>query len=101
MVCAMVDRNCDKYVLCNIYRPPGTDLRLFCQALDNILLKIAADYSSVKCVIMSDFNFNLLHINSGSIAHEFLLSMYSDGYMPQILRPTRVARNSATLLDQI
>ena len=101
MVSATVNRDSDQYLLCNVYRPPGSDLKLFCEAFDSILLKIATDYSNMRCVMMGDFNLNMLRVNSGTITHEFLSTMYSYGYMPQILRPTRVVRGSATLIDQV
>ena len=50
---------------------------------------------------MGDFNINLLRLSEGNRAMEFLTLMYSFGYVPLILRPTRIREMSATLIDNI
>ena len=101
MITVKVNRNSEQYLLCCIYRPPHDDLRAFIEVLDTILLRLASTYSDMKRIIMGDFNINLLNVKSGGFPQEFLNTMYSFGYMPHILRPTRVAGQSATLIDNV
>ena len=50
---------------------------------------------------MSDTNLNLLHFNSSNYAQDFLFTLQSLNLTPTIDKPTRVHRNSATLIDNI
>ena len=50
---------------------------------------------------MSDSNLNLLHFNSCNYVQDFLLTLQSLNLTPTIDKPTRVYRNSATLIDNI
>ena len=51
-------------------------------------------------MLLSD-NIDLLHIRGIGLPLEFLSTMYSYGYIPQILQSTRVAGMSATLIIHI
>ena len=50
---------------------------------------------------MSDTNLNLLHFNSCNYVQDFLFTLQSLNLTPTIDKPTRVHRNSATLIDNI
>ena len=50
---------------------------------------------------MGDYNINLLNVDSHSLTADFNDTMCSFGLVPLITRPTRVAENSATLIDNI
>ena len=50
---------------------------------------------------MSDTNLNLLHFNSCYYVQDFLFNLQSLNLTPTIDKPTRVHRNSATLIDNI
>lgn len=52
-------------------------------------------------VIMGDFNIDLLKIDQCNYAHNFMLSLQSCSMIPSIDKPTRVHRNSSTLIDNI
>ena len=54
-----------------------------------------------KCVIMGDFNINLLSFDSHSSTEEFFNTMTSYFFQPHIIQPTRIADHSATLIDNI
>ena len=82
-----------------IYRPPNKDIKLFIDYLTQILLSVKKENQSVY--LMGDFNLNLLNIDSHNLTSEFLETMYSFSYIPVINKPTRVQKNSATLIDNI
>ena len=50
---------------------------------------------------MSDFNINLLRCHTCSFAQDFLLSLQSFHLTPTIDKPTRVHKDSPTLIDNI
>ena len=51
--------------------------------------------------IMGDFNIDLLKCETSQISHDFLMSLQSCYLIPTVDKPTRVHRNSATLIDNI
>ena len=50
---------------------------------------------------MGDFNLDLLKCETSQISHDFLTSLQSCYLIPTVDKPTRVYRNSATLIDHI
>ena len=50
---------------------------------------------------MGDFNLNLLNADSNHLTSEFLETMYSFSYIPVINKPSKVQKNSVTLIDNI
>jgi hypothetical protein len=52
-------------------------------------------------VIMGDFNINLLHTHTVEDVACFLDLLYSNGFFPAILKPTRITAHSSTLIDNI
>ena len=51
--------------------------------------------------VMTDANINLLHFNSCNYAHDFPITLQSLNLAPCIDKPTRVHRNSFSLIDNI
>ena len=51
--------------------------------------------------VMGDFNIDLLKCEKSNFSHDFLLSLQSCYLIPTVDKPTRVHRNSATLIDNI
>ena len=52
-------------------------------------------------MIMGDFNINLITYNDDKNTGNFLDTMFSQSFLPYITTPTRIARNTKTLLDNI
>ena len=83
-----------------IYRHPSSDIsiREFTDRhLDPILQKI--DTENKQCILMGDFNVDLLKINSHTESNEFHNNLNSHFFTPYILQPTRL--RSKTLIDNI
>ena len=68
--------------------------------LNKILIRISKEKSNI-CILMGDWNANLLEYENHKDTEDFyeLLSSYS--FQPLILQPTRVNARSATLIDNI
>ena len=86
-----------KVIIGVVYRPPGTSLKDFEEALSSILSKI----DKRLCYLLGDWNFNLLAYDSHNDTTACIDSLYSYGYSPLINRPTRVTNSSATIIDNI
>jgi hypothetical protein len=53
------------------------------------------------CLLMGDFNIDLLKANLNIASDNFLNSLGSYFFQPQILQPTRITNHSSTLIDTI
>ena len=82
-----------------IYRPPGTDLKLFNEDI-NSLLNLLKNENKL-CYLMGDYNINLLNYGKHSDTTEFVDILHGHSFISLINRPTRVKQQSATLIDNI
>ena len=82
-----------------MYRHPKASLESFTQYIYSCLDKIRNN--NKLCVILGDFNINLLNFESHVATENFINTMSSYCYSPQILQPTRITHHSATLIDNI
>ena len=82
-----------------MYRPPNTDAPLFTDALRNIHSKLTNERKT--CILMGDFNIDLLKFQTHDKTNEFLDSLFASSYLPLITKPTRITDYSATLIDNI
>ena len=53
------------------------------------------------CLLMGDFDINLLNGDSHSRTEDFVNTLGSHAFHPQILKPTRIANHSTTPTDNI
>ena len=78
-----------------VYRPPDTDINTFNNIGNKILTLIQSENKTAY--LIGDFNINLLNVDK----HEFIELMYTYSYFPLINKPTRVNKNTASLIDHI
>ena len=87
-------------LLCGtIYRHPNGNIDEFLEYLNTALEKTNSE--NKPCVIMGDFNLDLLKFESHNETDSFLNSMLANFFQPHILQPTRITDHSATLIDNI
>ena len=86
-----------RYIVGVVYRPPNSNTVDFNDSIQDILEKIAHR----PCFIMGDFNLDLLKHELHRPTEKFLDIMYANSYIPMINRPTRVTRDTCTLIDNI
>lgn len=89
-------------IICGvIYRHNNGKLNMenFINYLDTITDKI--NRSNKYCVMMGDFNINLLNAETHTATDDFLNNLGSQFFSPHILQPTRITDHSATLIDNI
>lgn len=94
----ITDKAGKKSVIGVIYRPPEKKLETFIDELDLILSKLDTEGKTVW--LTGDFNINLLNIENDLTSY-FINQFFTHSYFPLISKPTRITRNSATLIDNI
>ena len=87
-------RNKDKNFSC-IYRPPRVKSQFF---LDNI--KVLNKFKG-QIFLAGDFDINSLDYSRNRIVHDFFNCAFQNGIFLAIYGPTRVTKNSATIIDHI
>ena len=84
------------FIIGMIYRRPGTAIERFIVDLTRILDKIKC-----KCILLGDFNLNLLNELNNTQVQNFVNTFRQYFFKPVITKPTRVCNNSASLIDHI
>ena len=80
-----------------IYRPPNRNIADFNDCMHFLLEKTACQ----PCYIMGDFNLDRLKHELHPPTEKFLDTMYANSLIPIINRPTRVTKDTCTLIDNI
>ena len=87
----------------NIYKASKgyniADMRAFINETEPIVNKLCKENSEL--ILAGDFNINLLKCDSLELYDEFYEMFLTRGLFPNITLPTRVTKNTATLIDQI
>ena len=82
-----------------IYRPPDTYLKLFNDSFNDLFDTLGRELE--YCYLMSDFNIDLLNFDKHAETTSFVDMLHAHSFVSLINRPTRVTKNSATLIDNI
>jgi len=89
-----------KNIICGcIYRHPRYEMQEFLLYLDKTLTKLNKENKEIY--ISGDFNADFLKMEKNKNYQEFYNLITSNGFLPQITRPTRVTENSSTIIDNI
>ena len=85
-------------IICGvIYRHPSGNLDNFMDYINSTIESI--NQENKFCLFMGDFNIDLLKIDSHSDSQNFINSLGSCFFQPQIFQLTRITDHSATLID--
>ena len=85
-----------------IYRPntePYADMDIFENTLCEIMNIIQKEHK--HCIVMGDMNIDLLKFETYKKTDNYLDNIFSNGFLPVIVKPTRITPSSATLIDHI
>ena len=82
-----------------IYRPPRSNMNDFLITIQDLLQNPIL--LNKDAYLMGDFNIDLMKCNSQNTTQEFIETLMSASFLPLISKPTRVANQSATLIDNI
>ena len=95
-----VENNTQSNSLCGvIYRHPHGNIDSFMEYLNSSIEKTHRE--NKVCILMGDFNLDLLKFESHKDTDNFLNAMLTTNFQPQIIQPTRITEHSATLIDNI
>ena len=84
----------------SLYCPPNTNIKTFQKDLNKIMEKIKLEKHK-DCIIGMDHNLDFIKHNQHSDTENFINNMLDSSLFPCITRPTRVTKNSSTLIDNI
>ena len=95
---------CRTFTIINIYRPPhdnsnNANIQQFISELSPIIYIVQRE--NTYAAIVGDFNINLLQISEREKFGDFLDLTCTNNLFPKISFPTRFARHSCSLIDQI
>ena len=96
-VFAKIHLNGQTYITSVVYRPPNSNIVDFNNTMHSILEKT----TQYPCYIMGDFNLDLLKHDKHPPTEKFLDIMYANSFILMINRPTRVTKDTCTLIDNI
>ena len=100
MLWVEISNDKQKNLICGIiYRHPNSNAEIFLNHLTPILEKINSE--GKFCLILGDFNFNLLNYENHSHTEEFLNTLNSNFFEPHITKPNRITDHISTLIDNI
>ncbi len=92
-----IERSKNIIISC-VYRSPGICTDTFMNKLFGMFDK--GNENKVQ-IICGDFNIDLLNPNGNKRITDFTDSLYSKGLFPVITKPSRITKNTATLIDNI
>ena len=91
-----------KIIIGNIYRPPRNltdNYTAFNEEINEILSNLQR--SSNECVLVGDFNLDLLKFRENRHVNDFMEMTLTNGFIPKITLPTRLSSDQGTLIDNI
>ena len=98
---AIIELKCkSKLLVCNIYRPPNSNVQNFLSEFETIIRKIK-DEKHANLIVCLDHNLDLLKQDKHAPTRKFIELTTDLNLLPTITRPTRITHKSATLIDNI
>ena len=86
-------------IVASMYRPPNTDSKLFLEQYKKLIVKLKK--ISPEIIVGLDHNLDFLKSELHRSTEDFINLILDNQQVPTITRPTRIARQSATLIDNI
>ena len=83
-----------------VYKHPKHEVSDFTNNFITPLLD-KLSHENKDIMIMGDFNINLINYNDDKNTGNFLDTMFSHSFLPYVTTPTRITRNTKTLIDNI
>ena len=94
-------KNGKKIIVASLYRPPNVSTIPLQNHICKTMNKIRNEKEKKDVIFGMDHNNDLLKSDTHSVTQQFLTSVMDSGLMPTITRPTRITKNSVTLIDNI
>jgi len=92
--------NSDKrYIIGEVYRPPNAHLQTSINNYEETLMNI--NQTKLESIIGTDQNLDYMKINEHKKTQDLLHIFFNNGYLPTIIKPTRITHNTSTLIDNL
>ena len=100
MIFIEIPRESDKNILIGaMYRPPNQSVGMFINDIYTVLSNLQKE--NKDCYLMGDYNIDLMKMDVCLYVNDFAELMASHCFFPIIYNPTRITKESATLIDNI
>ena len=86
-------------IIGSVYRPPNTEPDRFTEIFKDVKKTCTSQKNSL--ILGLDHNLDLLKANLHRPTQTFLETIYEQGMLPMITKPTRISTSTATLIDNI
>ena len=100
IVIEILRKNKASVLVTSLYRPPNTDLTEFNTKFSDFLNLITSGKFN-HIFIAGDTNIDLLKTNTHKNSDQFFTNLCSYGFLPSILKPTRITEHTSSLIDNI
>ena len=97
----LLTRSNKHIVVGSMYRPPNNTDDTFLEAILNTKHKLSIEKEKKELILGMDHNFDLLKSSEHKKTQYFFDTMLNKELFPTITRPTRITKQSATLIDNI
>ena len=87
-------------IIGSLYRPPNTDIDKFLAEYNDTLERISSEKNK-EVILGMDHNLDLLKQTSHKKTQTFVENTLDHALLPVIMKPTRISRTSATLIDNV
>ena len=92
--------NKQNYLIRMVYKHPVIQhIKFNDGCITSLLSKLKTENKAT--IVAGEFNLNMMKYTQVRGAHQFLETLLSDNFIPQITLPKRVTKNSVTLIDNI
>ena len=95
----ITNRGAPNIILSCCYKPPTGSNENLTTFVNNIFEK--SFHEKKKCYLLGDYNINCFDYDDNEKVKNFYDSLYEQGTIPLVNKPTRVTLNSASLIDNI
>ena len=90
--------NKNNVIVSCIFHEPGSNIDTFCENVERIFENNPHNKTIFLC---GDFDINILKQSRHLSTKHFIDIIYSLGLYPRITKPTRISKDTATLIDNI
>ena len=87
-------------IIGSLYQPPNTDINKFLAEYNDTLERISLEKNK-EVILGMDHNLDLLKQTSHKKTQTFVENTLDHALLPVIMKPTRISRTSATLIDNV
>ena len=93
-------KNGNHCLVSSMYRPPNSDILTFLASYNSLICAMKRERPK-GIIVGLDHNLDFLKSSKHCTTNEFIQNNLDFGLVPTITRPTRITKNSATLIDNI